>query len=239
MTTLADIQRHVSVPADGKIGPVTLAAIAKGLGMVASTFDKASFIARHVNKSANAITPADITVAASTLRVTPAHIRAVMAVESRGGGFDAEGRPTILFEPHVFHKRTNGQFSPTGYSYAKWRALPYPPTMGGRWNQMADAAERDEGAAIESASWGLFQIMGFHWKALGYASPQEFAASMVQSEGGHLDALVRFIKANALGDELAQCKAGDPESCRAFSKGYNGTGYDANKYHVKLAGALK
>lgn len=34
MTTLADIQRRVGVPDDGKLGPVTLAAIAKALGLV-------------------------------------------------------------------------------------------------------------------------------------------------------------------------------------------------------------
>jgi len=33
MTTLAQIQAHVGIPADGKLGPVTLAAIAKALGM--------------------------------------------------------------------------------------------------------------------------------------------------------------------------------------------------------------
>jgi lysozyme family protein len=33
MTTLADIQRKVGVPADGKLGPVTIAAIAKALRM--------------------------------------------------------------------------------------------------------------------------------------------------------------------------------------------------------------
>lgn len=33
MTTLQDIQRRVGVPADGKIGPVTIAAVAKALGM--------------------------------------------------------------------------------------------------------------------------------------------------------------------------------------------------------------
>lgn len=36
MTTLADIQRHVGVTADGKIGPDTIAAIAKALGMTES-----------------------------------------------------------------------------------------------------------------------------------------------------------------------------------------------------------
>lgn len=33
MTTLADIQRKVGVPADGQLGPVTLAAIGKALGL--------------------------------------------------------------------------------------------------------------------------------------------------------------------------------------------------------------
>lgn len=33
MTTIADIQRHIGVTADGKIGPNTLAAIAKALGL--------------------------------------------------------------------------------------------------------------------------------------------------------------------------------------------------------------
>lgn len=34
MTTLADIQRHLGVIADGKIGPQTVGAIAKALGMI-------------------------------------------------------------------------------------------------------------------------------------------------------------------------------------------------------------
>src|SRR3546814_16501903 len=33
MTTLAEIQRHVGVPADGKWGPRTASAVAKALGM--------------------------------------------------------------------------------------------------------------------------------------------------------------------------------------------------------------
>lgn len=38
MTSLAEIQRRVGVPADGVLGPVTLAAIAKALGMERNTF---------------------------------------------------------------------------------------------------------------------------------------------------------------------------------------------------------
>ena len=36
MVSLADIQRHVGVPADGRIGPITIAAIAQALGMGSS-----------------------------------------------------------------------------------------------------------------------------------------------------------------------------------------------------------
>lgn len=242
--TLADIQRHLGVTADGKLGPVTLSAIghAIGLGGITVTaqkpFDRMAFLARYVNKNAPAITRDDIEAAAARLNVSPKHIEAIRKVESAGASFDSAGRPTILFEPHIFHRRTAGRYSPAPYSYAVWRTRPYPSTMDGRWSQMADAAEKDEQAALESASWGLFQVMGFHWQALGYMSAQAFAECMARSEGEHLEALVRYIDKNGLARALRDCTAGDPESCRDFSRGYNGAGYEKNGYHKKLAEAL-
>lgn len=194
---------------------------------------------RYANLNADAITDADITAAAVKLGVSPAHIRMVRTVESGGKSFDDKGRPVILFEPHIFHRRTGGAYSPSDFSYARWRTKPYPRSYDARWQQMADAAEKNEAAALESASWGLFQIMGFHWQALGYASPQAFAEAMSRSEGDHLDAVVRFIKANGLTAKLAKCKAGDPDSCRDFARSYNGAGYANNQYHVRMAEALK
>lgn len=197
------------------------------------------FTRRYANTNAPAITDADIEAAAEALDVTPAHIRMVRSVESGGRSFDNRGRPVILFEPHIFHRRTGGKWSPSDYSYAKWRTKPYPGTFDGRWDQMARAAEKDEAAALESASWGLFQIMGFHWKSLGYASAQDFAESMAKSEGAHLDAVVTFIRANGLAGKLKACRAGNPDSCRDFARGYNGAGYEKNRYHIKMAEALK
>ena len=195
--------------------------------------------ARYTNTKAAAITPADIQAAADKLGVTPAHIRMVRAVESGGKSFDDKGRPVILYEPHVFHKRTGGEWSPSDFSYAAWGARPYPKGYDGRWAQMEQAAAHNEVAALESASWGLFQIMGYHWRALGYASVQEFAKAMTKSEAGHLDAMVRFIVANGLTGALRKCKTGEPETCRDFARGYNGGGYARNNYHAKLAAALK
>lgn len=197
------------------------------------------FELQYVNTAAAAITDADIAKAAAELDVTPAHIRMVRTVESGGKSFDDRGRPVILFEPHIFHKRTAGKWSPSDFSYAAWRTKPYPKGYDARWAQMGQAAAHDEAAALESASWGLFQIMGYHWRALGYASPQGMVKAMTASEAGHLDAMVRFIRVNGLTGALRKCKAGDAESCRDFARGYNGGGYARNGYHTKLAGALK
>lgn len=239
MVTLADIQRKVGVAPDNVWGPNTATAVASALGMTESvTLDRAEFLSRYVNKSAPAITDADIQAAAERLSVPVSHIEMVRKVESGGKSFDDKGRPVILPEPHIFYRRTNGKYGVTAYSYPKWGAKPYPTSYDGRWTQLADMAEKDEAAALESASWGLFQIMGFHWQALGYASAKDFAARMAKSEGEHLEAVVRFIEKNGLAPALRRCKAGDPDSCRDFAKAYNGAGYEKNAYHRKMAEAL-
>lgn len=239
MTTLAEIQRHLGVDADGKLGPRTLSAIGSALGLSATAFDRHAFLARYVNLHAPALVQADLSAAAAQLGVSLAHVQMIRTVESYGRSFDQSGRAVILFEPHVFHRRTDGAFGPSSFSYAKWKTLPYPATYDARWNQMADAAAKDETAALESASWGMFQIMGFHWQTLGYASVQAFAEAMGRGEAEQLDAMVRFVLKNGLQPALAACKAGNAESCRAFAKGYNGSGYETNRYHVLLAAALK
>lgn len=192
-----------------------------------------------VNLRAPALTLADKIAAAERLGVTIKHINMLLKVESGGKSFDDKGRPIILYEPHIFHRRTGGKWSPSNFSYAKWGMRPYPGSFDGRWAQMAEAAKHNRSAALESASWGLFQVMGFHWKALGYASADVFAEAMTSGEPAQLDAMVRFITVNGLKGALQACRAGDPDSCRAFAKGYNGAGYAANDYHTKLARALR
>jgi hypothetical protein len=201
-------------------------------------FEREAFLERFVNKSAPKLTSADIEFAAATLQVPARNLRAVIDVESGGQSFGPEGRPIILFEPHIFHRRTDGRWSPSSFSYAKWRERPYPKAQLARWEQMADAAARSEQAALESASWGLFQIMGFHWKALGYAGAESFGLAMAKGEAAQLGALVTFIKINGLADEL-RAGSSNSDSWRAFARGYNGEGYAANGYHEKLARAVK
>lgn len=231
------IQRWAGVADDGVPGPATARAIVAKAALKPA-FDRPAFLTRYINKAAPATTDAQVVDAATRLSVSPAHVRMVRAVESGGRSFDDGGRPVILFEPHVFYRRTQGRFGVTAFSYPQWGQKPYPTSFDGRWTQMADAAEKDEQAALESASWGLFQIMGFHWQDLAYDSVRDFTERMAASEAEHLEAVVRFIEKNGLAPALRRCKAGDADSCRDFAKGYNGAGYEKNQYHVKLAGAL-
>lgn len=46
----------------------------------------------------------DIPLTARRIGVGEDELRAVIAVETAGGGFDKQGRPKMLFEPHVFYR---------------------------------------------------------------------------------------------------------------------------------------
>lgn len=55
-------------------------------------------------------------------------------------------------------------------------------------------ARQIDTAALESASWGAFQIMGYHWQRLGYASVQDFVTAMSASESQQFEVFTRFIE---------------------------------------------
>lgn len=211
------ISRGQAIIPDGQGGPATRAAI------------KAAF----VNKSAPAVTPAEVEAFAAELGCSVKQVAAVAKVESAGGGFDNDGRPKILFERHKFYQATEGRYGTTFFSY---------PKRGGygedSWEKLAQAACRDPDAAFASASWGKFQVMGFHWHALGYASSLDMAFSMTQSEAAHYRALVGFIKANKLVAAVRKLST-NPADCVAFARGYNGAAFADNKYDRKLADAMR
>lgn len=161
-------------------------------------------------------------------------IRAVIEVETSGGGFDSQGRPRMLFEPHVFwrelgagQKRTKAEAN--GLAYRKWGAAPYPKDS---YPRLALAIKIDAAAALRSASWGLGQIMGFNHRAAGFASAGDMIAAFCDSEVSGLEAMVSFIVSEGLDDELRN------HEWAAFARGYNGAGYAVHGYHTKLADAF-
>ena len=239
-----DLQQRLGIEVDGWYGDSTEAAVRKFQqqhGLVADGIAGSQTVA--VMKSGGAfssrhLTHAAIEAAAAALDVEVAVILAVTEVESAGDGFLVDGRPKILFERHIMYKQLKGD----DYD-ADGLAAQYPnlvnQTRGGYAGGSAEHARFrsacgiDQTCAIEAASWGMFQIMGFHWQTLGYASAEDFMTCMQQSEAEQLDAFVRFIKADP-----ALHKALKSRKWAEFAKLYNGPAYKENSYDAKLAAAF-
>ncbi len=208
-------QRSVNLVDDGIVGPKTLAALAsKDTG-------------RLLRRS-------DIERAAQDLNVELAAVLAINEVESRGNGFLPDGRVVILFERHIMRRRlTHHGLDPTPWQKAHPEIVS--AAAGGylgnarEWPRIGLAWSIHPESAIESASWGLFQILGLHHERLGYSSAVDFMDAMRKDEGGQLDAFVRFIKA-----EPGLHRALQRLDWATVARLYNGPNYRANLYDEKM-----
>jgi hypothetical protein len=176
----------------------------------------------------------DIVAEAADLRCHPAIIYAVRDVESAGAGFLSDGRPKILFEAHAFYRRTGGRFGVSNISSPKWNRSLYGAGGANQYGRLDEAMTLDRTAALESASWGMFQVMGFNCGACGYSDVETFVAAMVESERAHLDAFTKFCIANHIDDELRE----SPPNFEGFTAVYNGSGQVA-VYSAKLRAAFR
>jgi hypothetical protein len=180
---------------------------------------------------ATRITDEAVEQAASKLGCPVAAVRAVMDVESRGG-FLPDGRPKILFERAYFCRLTKGQYdqSHPDISASKWGGY-----KGGaaEYDRLAQAMNLNRDAALRSASWGAFQIMGANCKMCGFSNVDDFVSAMVEGEPEQLDAFVQFVKNSGLDDELRRL------DWAGFARGYNGPAYKTNHYDEKLAAAYR
>lgn len=179
------------------------------------------------------LTRTDVSVIAGYLGCEIAVVRAVLQIEAAGKGFDGQGRPKMLFEPHVFYRELGAgpkrdRAVREGLAYAKWKRGAYPSDS---YPRLTSAMAIDRDAALRSASWNLGQVMGFNHSAAGFATVVAFVEAMKYSEGAGLYAMARFIVSNRLQRHLAA------KNWSSFAKGYNGPGYAQNGYHTKLAEA--
>ncbi len=179
------------------------------------------------------LTDADFARASEALGVEDAVVRAIAAVEAKGSGFLASGEPKILFEPHIFSRLTGGRFdaSHPDLSYPKWDPKRYGAESA-QHGRLDRAAKLDRNAALQSASWGAFQVMGFNWKTAGFRSLQAFINAMYGGIDGHFAAMVGFIRSDP--DMVRALRRHDWAS---FARLYNGEGYRQNNYDGKLASA--
>jgi hypothetical protein len=167
--------------------------------------------------------------AIGTLGVEPESLWALLAVETRGFGYLPDRRLKLLFERHIFSKRTGRAFDASNPDISS-------PSPGGdvgnagEYGRLAVAMNLNRTASLESASWGLPQIMGFNAAGLGYQGAEDMIAQFRDGEDAQLDGCVRFIRANI---DLAAAFRDREWSTVAFY--YNGKNFAEGGYHLKLA----
>ena len=248
-----EVQKKLGIVADGHFGPKTHAAVVvfqakHGLtpdGIVGpATLSKLNLTSAEISLKKNKLTREDYVQAAELLKCHPGMIEALALKEARGSAFLPDGRVKILFERHQFYKRLAivrkpGQTPTTQKALRDRVAKDHPqicsPQRGGylgnahEYPRLELARSFSDTAGLESASFGLFQVMGFNAVPIGYSSVQEFERLMQQDIGQHLMALSRFI--------LATPKAlrGIRNQDFALLAGaYNGPAYRENNYDTDL-----
>jgi len=159
-------------------------------------------------------------------KIPVSHIKKVVKVESGGIGFDkATGKIIIQFEPSWFKRKS--PYTPSG----KW-SLNKVERQVEEWKAFSDAFSKNANAAMESTSVGLMQVMGFHYKLLGFKTVGEMWDFAKKSEANQLNLGMRFIKSN-----LKMYKAAQTGDWETFAYYYNGEQWRKYDYANRLAKA--
>lgn len=187
------------------------------------------------------ITDTDIKESALIIGCDEAAIRAVKEVESGGEGMLPDGKVKILFEPHVFWKQlkflgvnpqelVDKDASLKDILYPIWKSGAYGK-VSAQHSRLDRAIKINREAALKSASWGLFQILGLNFKKAGCCDVEEFVSKNISGEPAQLKLFLTYIRNTGLDDEL---RAHD---WAGFAYQYNGSLYRKNNYDGKLKAA--
>jgi hypothetical protein len=233
-------QEENGLPADGIAGKDTWDLLnGKTAALVAPEIPALQPV---TSPAAPAVPPAstlDYAETAAILNVEGAAIRAVCEIESGGRtGFFKDGRPVILFEGHIFWRELKKRgIEPekyqTGYRdvlFPKWDKASYKGGVA-EYDRMNKASTINEEAAWCSASWGMFQIMGFNHRLCGYDTVQEYVQAIKAGSNNHLLSFAHFLKNTGIDKPLREL------DWAGFASRYNGPGYKQNQYDVKLQNA--
>jgi peptidoglycan hydrolase-like protein with peptidoglycan-binding domain len=163
-------------------------------------------------------------------------LAAVAEIES-GGRPLWDGLCPIRIEGHYFYKRLLGAKRRTAVDQRlaspRAGAVRNSAKMAARYAMLKRMSNIDENAALESCSWGLGQVMGSHWKSLGYPSVKALVKEAKDSVSGQVRLMGRFIEKNGLVDEL------QAKDWARFARGYNGPNYRRYSYDTKMAKAYE
>jgi hypothetical protein len=105
--------------------------------------------------------------------------------------------------------------------------------LGGaaEYGRLNGASTLDADAALQSASWGIGQLMGFNYGEIGYASVQQMVEAMREDEDEQLWATATFMEEESMNMALQE------QDWQEFARRYNGSDFGRDGYDVKLAAA--
>lgn len=164
---------------------------------------------------------------------------AVLAVESAGHGYGAEGNVIIRFENHLFHRfwgKENERVYNRHFKYSKtkswdghlfrkdkkddWKA--FHGNQKNEWEVFEFARKLDNKAALKSASYGAPQILGTNFKKIGYINTEDMLFYFNKDIKYQLLALFDFFNP-------AMIKHLQQKEFTEFARYYNGRG-QATRY---------
>lgn len=247
-TDVKRLQEYLGLSVDGNFGPNTLEEVKKFQATHNLDPDgivgKSSWISIYNEHRvpSKSISWEDYDFMSYLLGCEIAALKAIQKVETGGkSGFFDNGEPMILFEGHIFWKQLKAHgLDPLKFVkgnenilYQKWDKSKY---IGGQreYERLAKASKIHKVAALESASWGMFQIMGNNYAQSDCNNVEEFVNLMQSGQYNQLLLSVRFIyNSPKLRNALAA------KDWSTFAKLYNGSGYKLNAYDTKLMSAYK
>jgi uncharacterized protein (TIGR02594 family) len=187
-----------------------------------------------------------------------AAVQAVLRVESSGRGF-AGGRPLVRLEGHklwsfakqleidpaawveegagLLHPQRTNTHNRKGF--AEWQRLEKARQLCEKMFTVKQVPSNNKFGVVAgsdladiSASWGMFQIMGFNWQLCRQANLAAFRTMMEASEAAQLSIFFEFLIGRTGALEALATK-----NWATFAELYNGTKFRENRYDTKLAQA--
>ena len=174
------------------------------------------------------ITISEMKTVAKEFGLAYSKVAAVKDIESGGKGFDSVTQKIIIqFEPVWFRKKS--PYTPSG----KW-SLNGVERQLQEWIAFNDAFRLNPDAAMESTSIGMMQVMGFHYKRLGFKTVGEMWDFAKKSERNQVWLGLEFLRT----DKVIY-KAIIVSDWNTVALRYNGSDYARLGYHNKLRAAEK
>lgn len=179
-------------------------------------------------------TPAAIGLVAKGMGCEIATLQAIIQVETAGSGYDSEGRPKALFEPHIFYRLIADDKAAlrlaiaAGVAYKRQGTKPYPRDS---YPHIKEAMKINPAAACMATSWGLGQILGENFKKCGYPSVLAMVLAFMAGEDAQIKAMASFLVASDLTIALRE------KNWTKIERVYNGPSGWKHGYARKLAAA--